>query len=350
VVTKLPRWTFEKFPEADETLTTQMKSVGEAMSIGRTFKESLQKGIRSMEVKRFGLGLDANDKWLAAQRSGQVVEWPSGQAEAEDGGSTHHEEAHRHHSATEPLDHLATSSDWPIEETKLNRKLTVPSQGRLYYIRYALKMGWSVQQAHEATNIDPWFLDQLCQLIDFEQQLTAYGKLEDLPRALLFQAKQLGYSDAQLANLYLGRISDETILQVRQYRQSLDVEPVYKLVDTCAAEFEASTPYYYSTYEAPITRVASDQVAKWPSESRQQADSATGPLSHSATATPTADDEIRVSDKEKIVILGGGPNRIGQGIEFDYCCVQAAFAADELGFESVMVKSHPETDSTDYDT
>jgi carbamoyl-phosphate synthase large subunit len=302
VVTKLPRWTFEKFPEADETLTTQMKSVGEAMSIGRTFKESLQKGIRSMEVKRFGMGLDANDKWLHAKRSSE-----------------------------------AATSDWPIEETKLNRKLTVPSQGRLYYVRYALKMGWSVQQVHEATNIDPWFLDQLCQLVDFEQRLEAHDSLEALPRELLFEAKQLGYSDAQLANLYLGRISDETILHVRRHRQAQNIDPVYKLVDTCAAEFEATTPYYYSTYEAPITYVGET------GQDGKDADKSDGsPFS--------VDDEIRVADTPKIVILGGGPNRIGQGIEFDYCCVQAAFAARELGYESVMVNSNPETVSTDYDT
>ena len=285
VVTKLPRWTFEKFPEADETLTTQMKSVGEAMSIGRTFKESLQKGIRSMEVKRFGLGLDAQDKWLKARRG-------------------------------------AEDPEYPIAETKLRRKLEVPSQGRMYYIRYAFKMGWTIDQVFAATNIDPWFLDQLKQLIDFEDVLTTYDKLEDVPREVLFQAKQWGYSDPQLANLYLGKISTDTILKVREHRKSLGVEPVYKLVDTCAAEFEAATPYYYSTYETP----------------------------YSQNGEPVTDDEIRVSDRKKIVILGGGPNRIGQGIEFDYCCVQAAFAARELGYEAVMVNSNPETVSTDYDT
>jgi carbamoyl-phosphate synthase large subunit len=294
VVTKLPRWTFEKFPEADETLTTQMKSVGEAMSIGRTFKESLQKGIRSMEVKRFGFGLDANDKWLNAQRQADL-------------------------SPPAP-----DKPEWPIDDAKLQRKLRVPSQGRLYYIRYAFKMGLTIEQVHEATNIDPWFLDQLEQLVDFEQSLLSFKTLEDVPRDVLFQAKQLGYSDPQLANLYLGGINPETILRVRDRRQELGIEPVYKLVDTCAAEFEAATPYYYSTYEAPYRQVGSDE--------------------------PITDDEVRVTDKPKIVILGGGPNRIGQGIEFDYCCVQAAFAAKELGFEAVMVNSNPETVSTDYDT
>ncbi|MEM9913787.1 MAG: carbamoyl-phosphate synthase large subunit, partial [Planctomycetota bacterium] len=291
VVTKIPRWTFEKFPEADETLTTQMKSVGEGMSIGRTFKESMQKGIRSMEIKRFGYGLDASDKWLGAQRG----------VERADG----------------------TRVEFPIDAGKLVRKLEVPSQGRWFYIRYAFKMGWTVEQVHEATMIDPWFLDQLKQLVDFEDKLASYDKLEDVPRPVLFEAKQLGYSDPQLANLYLGSINTETIMAVRKRRQELEIEPVYKLVDTCAAEFEAVTPYYYSTYEAPFA----------------QGDGTCG-----------VDDEIRVSDKKKIVILGGGPNRIGQGIEFDYCCVQAAFAAQELGFEAVLVNSNPETVSTDYDT
>ena len=298
VVTKIPRWTFEKFPEADETLTTQMKSVGEAMSIGRTFKESLQKGIRSMEVKRFGLGLDNNDKWLAAQRG-----------ESKPG----------------------EQPEWPIDEGKLTRKLSVPSQGRLYYIRYALKMGWSIEKVHALSMVDPWFLDQLKQLVDFEATLGAYTKLDDVPRALLFQAKQLGYSDMQLAKLYLGKINSDTILQVRRRRQDLGIEPVYKLVDTCAAEFEAATPYYYSTYESPVVQV-------------------NAPKPTDCSPWASADDEVRVTDRKKIVILGGGPNRIGQGIEFDYCCVQAAFAARELGLEAVMVNSNPETVSTDYDT
>ncbi len=297
VVTKIPRWTFEKFPEADETLTTQMKSVGEAMSIGRTFKESLQKGIRSMEVKRFGLGLDANDKWLGGQRGAKTAD--------------------------------GSPVEWPIEPTKLRRKLSVPSQGRIYYLRYAFKMGWSLDELHDATKIDPWFLDQFKQLVDFESVLCGYDKLEDVPRDVLFRAKQWGYSDPQLANLYLGSITAETIMQVRRHRQALGVEPVYKLVDTCAAEFEAATPYYYSTYETPF-RVADEATDAQPGL--------------------RADDEIRVTDKKKIIILGGGPNRIGQGIEFDYCCVQAAFAAKELGFEAVMVNSNPETVSTDYDT
>ncbi|MCL4210144.1 MAG: carbamoyl-phosphate synthase large subunit, partial [Phycisphaerales bacterium] len=328
VVTKMPRWTFEKFPEADETLTTQMKSVGEAMAIGRTFKESLQKVIRSMEVKRFGLGLDRNDKWLAARRAveaghlrftGETSEVTPNGLVAADGS---------------PI-------EWPIPEDKLIRKLTVPSQGRLYYIRYAFKMGWSIERVRDLTKIDPWFLDQIRQLIEFEDVLCGYARLEDVPREVLFEAKRLGYSDPQLANLYLGDISTKTILKVRAHRKKLGIEPVYKLVDTCAAEFEAVTPYYYSTYETPLA-----------SRNRQGADAPDDEArtNRALTVTAHSDDEIRVTEREKIIILGGGPNRIGQGIEFDYCCVQAAFAAAEMGYESVMINSNPETVSTDYDT
>ena len=342
VVTKLPRWTFEKFPEADETLTTQMKSVGEAMSIGRTFKESLQKGIRSMEVKRFGYGLDANDKWLAAKRSDRAIEGSSDRDKA-----IHAEGSD---SIAGSLDHsIASTPEWPIDETKLNRKLSVPSQGRIYYVRYAFKMGMSVEQVHEKTHIDPWFLDQLQQLVEFEDVLCGYDQLEDLPREVMFQAKQMGYSDAQLANLYLGSITSDTILKVRARRKSLGVTPVYKLVDTCAAEFEAATPYYYSTYEAPFGRVTGDRLPVT-GEDKAGTPAPSSPSPVTGHRSPVTDDEVRVTDKTKVMILGGGPNRIGQGIEFDYCCVQAAFAADDLGFESVMINSNPETVSTDYDT
>ena len=300
VVTKIPRWTFEKFPEADETLTTQMKSVGEAMSIGRTFKESLQKGIRSMEVKRFGLGLDGSDKWLQARRGNTVPV----DRNAEGGADV--DPAH----------------PFPIDGDRLRRKLEVPSQGRLYYVRYAFKMGWSVEAVHEATRIDPWFLGEIAELVAFEDRLTAVATLDQVDAALMRQAKEMGYSDAQLANLYLGNITTATIMLVRRHRQRLGVQPVYKLVDTCAGEFEAATPYFYSSYERPFER----------------------------DGKTVEDDEVRISDKRKVVILGGGPNRIGQGIEFDYCCVQAAFAARELGFEAVMINSNPETVSTDYDT
>ncbi|KAA0213378.1 MAG: carbamoyl-phosphate synthase large subunit [Leptolyngbya sp. PLA3] len=346
VVTKMPRWTFEKFPEADETLTTQMKSVGEAMAIGRTLKESLQKVIRSMEVKRFGLGLDRNDKWLAAVRA---VEHKQLKLDTEGGAA--------------PSTGLRTADgapiEWPIELDKLTRKLTVPSQGRIYYIRYALKMGWSIERISQMTQIDPFFIDQIGQLVKFEDTLCRYEKLADVPREVLFEAKRLGYSDAQLANLYLGTISTETILEVRRHRQKLGIECVYKLVDTCAAEFEAVTPYYYSTYQPGFARVGPDgktQVVSSECELRERlAGSAAGgsPLrgGSSDSQPPARRTEPPVAaTKEQVVILGGGPNRIGQGIEFDYCCVHAALAARELGFESVMINSNPETVSTDYDT
>ncbi len=294
VVTKIPRWTFEKFPEADETLTTQMKSVGEGMSIGRTFKESFQKGIRSMEVKRYGLGLDNNDKWLQAQR-GQVL-----------GGAD---------------DVSGEDTGYPIDKTRLRRKLAIPSQGRMYYVRYALKMGWSVEDVFEQTKIDRWFLTQMKQLTDFEGELAAIGSIDDASDELLVQAKKWGYSDIQLATIW-----DTDSQAIRAARNARGITPVYKLVDTCAAEFEAFTPYYYSTYETPVKQITDSDAANY------------------------VDDEVRITDKKKIVILGGGPNRIGQGIEFDYCCVHAAFAARELGYESVMVNSNPETVSTDYDT
>ncbi len=282
VVVKIPRWTFEKFPDADETLTTQMKSVGEAMSIGRTFKEALQKGIRSMEVKRFGFGLDGQDK------------------------------------------SLKDNGEYPIAEDKLRRKLSVPSQGRLFYVRYALKMGWTVQQVHELTNYDPWFIAQMKELVDFEgtpdeaKVHWSYRTTKpDVFAKVIRAAKEYGYSDVQLAKVW-----NTTPAEVRHARQQAGVNPVYKIVDTCAAEFEASTPYYYSTYETPFT----------------------------VDGKPQSEDEIRLTDRPKVIIIGGGPNRIGQGIEFDYCCVQAAYACRELGIESVMINSNPETVSTDYDT
>ncbi|MCA9278280.1 MAG: carbamoyl-phosphate synthase large subunit [Phycisphaeraceae bacterium] len=322
VVTKMPRWTFEKFPEADETLTTQMKSVGEAMAIGRTFKESFQKVIRSMEVKRFGLGLDRNDKWLAAMRAIQhgkltldtYTKVPPGNPTGWTGSQS---------SPTGARTVDGEPIEWPINLDKLHRKIAIPCQGRLYYIRYAMKMGWSIHKIAKVSGLDPFFIDQIKQLVDFEEVLCRYQTLQDVPRDILFKAKQLGYSDAQLAMLYIGHITAESILDVRRHRQSMGIEPVYKLVDTCAAEFDAATPYYYSTYETPIETV---------------------------DGSSRVDDEIRVSDTPKVIIIGGGPNRIGQGIEFDYCCVHAALAAKQMGFESVMINSNPETVSTDYDT
>jgi len=338
-VIKIPRWTFEKFPDADETLTTQMKSVGEAMAIGRTFKEALQKGIRSMEVKRFGFGLDQYDKWLP-RGTGIAPRGTGVPPVSEALGLTSHAdfitESNQHgQDARATGDDRTTQGEspdheWPIPTEKLRRKLAVPSQGRLYYLRYALKMNWSLEEIHELTHIDKWFLAQMKQLVDFEAELIEPEKSEPRFRTpgventekcgvygdLIIRAKQWGYSDVQLANVW--NDDPKTFRRVRQWW----TKPVYKLVDTCAAEFEAATPYYYSTYETPFTQNGEEIV----------------------------EDEIRLTDKPKVLIIGGGPNRIGQGIEFDYCCVQAAFAMREIGFESVMINSNPETVSTDYDT
>ncbi len=247
VVVKIPRWAFEKFPETDPTLTTKMKSVGEAMSIGRTFKEALQKGIRSLEIGRFGLGADGFDE---------------------------------------------------VDDAVLTEKLSVPNQDRLFYVKRALETGMSLAEVNRLTGIDPWFLDQILELTEFEREF----KEGRGGRMTLAKAKRFGYSDIQIAAMTGG-----TELDVRASRLKQNIKPTYKLVDTCAAEFEA-----YSTYESET--------------------------------------EIRPSDKKKIMILGSGPNRIGQGIEFDYCCVHAAFALKEEGFETIMVNCNPETVSTDYDT
>ena len=264
VVTKIPRWTFEKFPDADPVLTVQMKSVGETMSIGRTFKESLQKALRGLEIGQFGLGGGNKDLWGTSKQ-------PS--------------------------------------KDQIQSKLSIPNDERLFYLRYAFKMGMTVEQVHELSDIDPWFLNHIRQLVEFEDKIRELSRLEDMDYAFMKQAKQHGYSDKQLAHWL-----DSTEMDVRQYRKSLGIEATFKQVDTCAAEFEAYTPYFYSTYE--------------------QEDETPGNPDH----------------KRRIMILGGGPNRIGQGIEFDYCCCQASFALQELGIESIMVNSNPETVSTDYDT
>src|SRR5437764_2384032 len=246
-VVKVPRFTFEKFPQADATLTTQMKSVGEAMAIGRTFKEALQKALRSLEIKRFGLCGDGNEKRVDAET--------------------------------------------------LRLKLAIPNAERIFYIAQAFQEGVSIEEVFELTKIDRWFLHNVRQIVE-EQR----GLQTDLRRA-----KKLGFSDRQLAVAH--GVSES---EIRAQRKQAGIIPTYRLVDTCAAEFEAFTPYYYSTYGS--------------------------------------ENEMRRSDKRKIMILGGGPNRVGQGIEFDYCCVHAAFALRELGFETIMVNSNPETVSTDYDT
>jgi len=262
VVTKIPRWAFEKFPEADPVLTTQMKSVGEVMAIGRTFKESLQKALRGLEVGRFGLGCDKKDLW----------------------GTAH-----------QPTD------------DEIKTKLAIPHAERVWYIRYALLAGLSVEQIHALTGIDPWFLTNIEELVALEGQLRQVHSLDEASDALVREAKQNGFSDRQLASLW-----NTTEAEVRRDCQRRGIRVVFKLVDTCAAEFEAVTPYYYSTYER--------------------------------------EDEARIGEQPRVIILGGGPNRIGQGIEFDYCCCQAAFALRAVGYEVVMVNSNPETVSTDYDT
>jgi carbamoyl-phosphate synthase large subunit len=264
VVTKIPRWTFEKFPEADPTLTVQMKSVGETMAIGRTFRESLQKALRGLEIGHFGLGGGKKDLWGTDRQ--------------------------------------------PTRDEILSR-LATPNAERIFYLRYALKFGMTVEQIHEVTDIDPWFLRNLQQLVQLEAEIRSVSRLEDAPRDLLWRAKRDGFSDAQLAGWW-----DCSQMDVRGRRLELGIRATFKQVDTCAAEFEAYTPYYYSTYEHE-------------------------------DETP-----VKAPGVRRIMILGGGPNRIGQGIEFDYCCCQAAFALRDLGIESIMVNSNPETVSTDYDT
>lgn len=285
VVTKIPRFAFEKFPEANPTLTTQMKSVGETMAIGRTFKESLQKALRGLEVNRFGIGADRKDRW---------------------------------------------GTDNPPTHEEITNRLASPNAERIWYIRYAFKEGMSVEDVHARTRIDPWFLNAIKELVDFEDTLRSCPSLDQATPDLLLKAKQYGFSDPQLATIW-----NCNPREVRSARSRLGIVPVFKSVDTCAAEFEAYTPYYYSTYETG-TR-SSSQIP-----------------SQSTTASPasvSAEDEVRTATaKPRIMILGGGPNRIGQGIEFDYCCVQAAFALRESGHEVIMVNSNPETVSTDYDT
>ncbi|MFT4570550.1 MAG: carbamoyl-phosphate synthase large subunit [Hyphomicrobiaceae bacterium] len=253
VVVKIPRYTFEKFKGAEDKLTSQMRSVGEAMSIGRTFKESLQKAMRSLEIDSHGF---------------------------------------------EPIDE---------QGDVFEDRLLTPNSMRLWYVGDAFRRGYSVERLFEMTKIDPWVLENIRQIISFEFSLASSGSLEALDAKTLREAKQMGFSDRRLAAI-LSCTEDE----VRALRHAENIRPVYKMVDTCAAEFEAFTPYLYSTYED--------------------------------------EDEAPPTDKRKVIILGGGPNRIGQGIEFDYCCVHAAFSLKEAGFETIMVNCNPETVSTDYDT
>ena len=263
VVTKIPRFAFEKFPEADSTLTTQMKSVGETMAIGRTFKESFQKALRGLEVGAFGFGSDSKDLWFTDRRP---------------------------------------------DDEEIRNLLSRPNAERVWYIRYAMLSGMSIDEIYSITFIDKWFLDQLKELVEIESKLREIGSLSGIDAKTMREVKQFGFSDRQLATLLN---SDDS--EIREWRKAHGIVATYKSVDTCAAEFEAYTPYYYSTYE-------------------------------------TENETPAKGDKKRVIILGGGPNRIGQGIEFDYCCCHASYALRELGIESIMVNSNPETVSTDYDT
>ena len=254
IVVKVPRFAFEKFPGADTTLTTTMKSVGEAMAIGRNFKEALQKALRSVEQKS------------------AIFQWNL------------------------PRD--------PREIESLLERMRVPHDGRLSLAQRALWLGASIEQVHEATNIDPWFLDQIAQI---NEQADLISSAETLDRDMLFDAKSMGFSDAQIASIRGVQEKD-----IRSLRSDMGLHPVFKTVDTCAAEFAAQTPYHYSSYD-------------W-------------------------ENEVEPSDRKKVVILGSGPNRIGQGIEFDYSCVHASMTLREAGYETIMINCNPETVSTDYDT
>ncbi|CAB4371122.1 MAG: carbamoyl-phosphate synthase large subunit [Actinobacteria bacterium] len=259
VVTKIPRWAFEKFPGTSGVLGTQMQSVGEVMSIGRTFPESLQKGLRSLEQGRFGLNCDPGE---------------------------------------------AEYDDMPLDELLAQACIGTPD--RIFQLEAVMRRGKSIDEVYAATKVDPWFLDQMCAITEERAHLSEVG-FNDLTRLGWRRAKRLGFSDAQLAWLW-----KRTEAEVRTRRLELGVVPTYKTVDTCAAEFDAKTPYHYSTWEDT--------------------------------------DEVAPSDRKKVIILGSGPNRIGQGIEFDYCCVHASFALRDAGFETIMVNCNPETVSTDYDT
>ncbi|HIE10139.1 MAG TPA: carbamoyl-phosphate synthase large subunit [Kiritimatiellae bacterium] len=255
-VVKVPRFAFEKFPGADPTLGVSMKSVGETMAIGRNFKEAVQKAFRGLEIGVDGLGRRERER---------------------------------------------------IEPSRLEYGLAVPNSERLLYIKYALEEGMSVEDIARISRIDPWFIDNIAQIVETERRIVALGRGQLPERGLMWEAKLNGFSDLQLASL-----CGVDIHRIRRHRKEMKVCPVYRLVDTCAAEFEAYTPNYYSSY----------------GES----------------------DQARVSSKPKVMILGSGPNRIGQGIEFDYCCVHTVFALRDLGYETIMVNSNPETVSTDYDT
>ncbi|HOW60049.1 MAG TPA: carbamoyl-phosphate synthase large subunit, partial [Candidatus Omnitrophota bacterium] len=278
-VVKIPRFAFEKFEGVDNRLTTQMKSVGEVMAIGRTFKEAFQKGLRSLETKRFGFGGDGKDRVFDLALK----------------------------TRDEYLAFLKNAPNDKVLKEKIFAYARIPREDRIFYLKYAYLAGYTTQEIYQQTGIDPWFLVQLKQILDLEGRLlNACGNPKEQER-LMRQAKEYGFSDLQLAFYWGMRERD-----IRKKRKKMGIKPVYKLVDTCAAEFKAYTPYFYSTYEQ--------------------------------------EDEANPSKKKKVMILGGGPNRIGQGIEFDYCCVHAVLALKKMGYETIMVNSNPETVSTDYDT
>ncbi len=266
VIVKIPRWNFDKFEGSDRTIGLQMKSVGEVMGIGRSFQEALQKATQSLEIKRNGLGADGKGE----KNYEQIIE-----------------------------------------------KLTYPSWDRVFVIYDAVQMGIPLSRIHEITKIDMWFLKQYEELCALEKEISNY-KIDTLPKQLLFEAKQKGFADRQIAYM-LGCWESE----VHKKREELNIRRVFKLVDTCAAEFKAQTPYYYSTFEAPIRNADGKEYV--------------------------ANDSV-VTDRKKVVVLGSGPNRIGQGIEFDYCCVHGVLAAEEFGYETIMINCNPETVSTDFDT
>jgi carbamoyl-phosphate synthase large subunit len=255
VIVKIPRWNFDKFPGADHRLGLQMKSVGEVMGIGRNFLEALQKACQSLENGKIGLGAD-NKEW------------------------------------TNIADVL--------------KRMEEVSDDRLFRLKDAMKLGVATQTLQNLTRIDPWFLKQIKRLLKYEISLEKYHTIQNVPASFLRELKEVGYSDLQIA-----RLMHEEEENVRAHRKSLNIRRTYKMVDTCAAEFEAKTPYFYSTFDQ--------------------------------------ENESIPSDKKKIIVLGSGPNRIGQGIEFDYCCVHGLLAIKDAGFESIMVNCNPETVSTDFD-
>ena len=331
VVTKIPRFTFEKFPQTDATLTTQMKSVGEAMAIGRTFKESLQKALRSLEVGAWGFGggkYGERYDFSSAKKLSHPELVEGSVQPASLVAAVYDRRPDANTSDASPGAHRAPLQR--LSRETITQKLVTPNDARIFYIRHAMRAGFSNEEIHNLTKIDPWFIAQLRELVDEEEALFTIGHPELVEGSVqwaaraakslnttsvpeLSKAKLLGFSDRQIAAAWSTKENPTSEKDLRDLRAKLNLHPAYRLVDTCAAEFEAYTPYYYSTYDNSV-------------------------------------DEVRPSDKKKIMILGGGPNRIGQGIEFDYCCVHAAFALKEIGYETIMVNSNPETVSTDYDT